>query len=361
MDVLNACKLSHDSNSPGQLPATYVDNFHSKKEISRMPYRCLGNTGLVVSALSFGASSLGSVFRSTIEDESVEIVKKAIRSGINYVDTAPWYGQRKSETILGKALKDIPRSSYYIATKVGRYEKDVTKMFDFSTDKTFWSVNQSLNLLGLEYIDVIQIHDIEFAPSLDIILQETLPALQKLKEEGKVKYIGITGYPLEPIKSVIEQSSIKIDVVLSYCRATMNDNILKEWLPYFQSRQVGVVNASPIGMGLLSSRGPPEWHPAPEKIKQTCTLAAAYCQERGVDISRLGLRFSLDQVDIPTTLVSTASLENLSKNLESVYTPLSDLETKVTQEVMERFFQPLNNAHWEGIELSKYQAQLSQN
>ncbi|KAH9523057.1 hypothetical protein Btru_065635, partial [Bulinus truncatus] len=330
-----------------RLPATYVEDFHIKDEIARMPYRSLGNTGLVVSALSLGASSLGSVFRSTAEDECVQLVRRALQSGINYVDTAPWYGQRKSETLLGKAFKDIPRSSFYVATKVGRYEKNVDRMFDFTADKTLWSVEQSLSLLGLDYIDVIQVHDIEFAPNLDIIINETLPALQKLKEAGKVKFIGITGYPLDIMKSVIEKSTVKIDVILSYCRATMNDNILKDWLPYFKRKQIGVINASPIGMGLLSNRGPPDWHPAQQNIKNHCAMAAAFCQEKNVDISRLALKFSLNQEEIPTTLVSTASLENLMKNLNAVYTPLTELETLVFEEALEKFFRPLNNAHWE--------------
>lgn len=84
-------------------------------------------------------------------------MQEALRKGINYIDTAPWYGQGKSEELLGKALKDVPRSAYYIGTKVGRYELDVENMFDFSAKKTRESVEKSLKLLGISTIDVIQV------------------------------------------------------------------------------------------------------------------------------------------------------------------------------------------------------------
>ncbi|KAL8622647.1 hypothetical protein ACOMHN_009281 [Nucella lapillus] len=121
-----------------------------------MLYRPLGATGLHVSILSLGASSQGSVFRQTDDSESAQVVREALKSGINYIDTAPWYGHGKSETVLGKALQDIPRSCYYIATKVGRYEPEVDKMFDFSAQRTLSSIDESLARLGLDYIDVIQ-------------------------------------------------------------------------------------------------------------------------------------------------------------------------------------------------------------
>ncbi|RUS76704.1 hypothetical protein EGW08_015531 [Elysia chlorotica] len=335
-------------------PATFVEGFHNEDHVRLMPYRPLGETGMLVSALSFGASSLGSVFRTTDISESVEVVKTCLQEGINYIDTAPWYGQGKSETVLGKVLPTVPRSSFYISTKVGRYDLDPTKKFDFSAERTLKSVDESLQRLGLDYVDVIQIHDMEFAPSLDIILNETLPALQKVKNSGKARFIGITGYPLNNFKEVLERSTVKIDTVLTYCRASMNDFALKDWLPYFKAKGVGVVNASPISMGLLSNRGPPEWHPATKHIKDACAQAAAYCQERDVDISRLGLRFSLEEEEIPTTLVSTASRVNLLKNLQSVYTPLDDKEKQVLKEVMTKYMEPLNNAHWEGVEVADY-------
>lgn len=155
-----------------------------------MQYRKLGNTDMVVSHLGFGASSLGSVFRSTDDEESMKVVDLVVKSGVNYIDTAPWYGQGKSEQVLGKALRGIPRSSYYLATKVGRYDKEVSAMFDFSYGRIVRSIDESLERLGLPYVDLIQAHDIEYASSPDIIINETLPALQAIKDAGKARYIG---------------------------------------------------------------------------------------------------------------------------------------------------------------------------
>ncbi|CAH3179617.1 unnamed protein product [Porites lobata] len=342
------------------LPATYVEGFHDLEAVKKMKYQPLGRTGMDVSKLSFGASSLGSVFRETNELESIKVVHHAIKSGINYIDVAPWYGHGKAETVLGKALKDVPRHAYYIATKVCRYEPEVQKMFDFSAERTLQSVDESLRRLGLDYIDVIQVHDMEFAPSLDIVINETLPALQKLKDSGKVKFIGITGYPLENFRTVLEKSAIHIDTVLTYCRCTMHDTGLLDYMQFFEEHGVGVVNASPISMGLLSSRGPPAWHPASETLRSKCKEAAEFCQAENVDISKLALYFTLDVNNIPTTLVSTASIGNLQKNIDAVSQKLTDPERTLLEYIMDFFFRTSGNLSWEGVEVRKYWQKMKQ-
>ncbi|KAL4222889.1 hypothetical protein ACF0H5_018929 [Mactra antiquata] len=334
--------------------ATYVSGFHNNDDVKKMTYNPLGKTGMNVSALSLGASSFGSVFHETSDAECHKVLELAIKSGVNLIDTAPWYGHGKSETVLGQGLKEIPRSSYYITTKVGRYLPNVTEMFDFRAERVIRSVDESLQRLGLEYVDVIQVHDMEFAPNLDMIINETLPALQKVKDAGKAKFIGITGYPLENFRTILDKSQVKVDTVLTYCRGCMNDNSLQEYVPYFKEKGIGIINASAIGMGLLSNRGTAAWHPAHQNIKDKCKEAANYCQERGVDISRLALHFTVNQPDVPTTLVSTSSVVNMQKNLDSMSTPLSEVEHTVLQDVMDKFMLPLNNQHWEGVEVKAY-------
>ncbi|XP_045167400.1 uncharacterized protein LOC123530713 [Mercenaria mercenaria] len=339
---------------------THVSGFHDDAAVAKMTYHQLGNTGMSVSALSLGASSFGSVFRDTDDAESLQVLELAVRSGINLIDTAPWYGHGKSETVLGKGLANIPRSSYYLTTKVGRYLPNPSEMFDFRAERVIRSVDESLQRLGLEYVDVIQVHDMEFAPSLDVIINETLPALQKVKEAGKAKFIGITGYPLENFKTVLTRSQVKIDTILTYCRGCMNDNALQGYMPFFKEQGVGVINASAISMGLLSNRGAPAWHPAQQNIKDVCKNAASYCQERDVDISRLALKFTVSQPGIATTLVSTASLANMRKNLDSMATPLTPKEQTVLEEVMDKYMKPLDNQNWEGIEVSRYWEQINE-
>lgn len=137
----------------------------------------------------------------------------------------------------------------------------------------------------------------------------------------------------------------------------MNDSsFATEWLPWLQGEKLGVIGAAAISMGLLSSRGPPDWHPAHKHIREACSDAAKYCTEQGVDISSLAMWYGLhSRTDIPTTLISTASLARMKKNLESVYVAtLTEKEQKVYDHVMATWMTPLNNATWEGIEVARY-------
>jgi len=339
----------------GILPETFIKGFHNEEDVKKMVYRPLGNLGKQVSIISFGASSLGSVFRKTDDGESIQVVLKAVKSGINLIDTAPWYGFGKSETVLGKALKKIPRKAYYLNTKVGRYLSDPMKMFDFTAKRVLASIDESLERLGVEYIDSIQIHDPEFCPNIDIILQETLPALEIARKAGKVRWIGITGYPLEMQKYLIEKSKVKIDTALVYCHYSMNDTTLLNYLDFFIKADVALINASPLSMGLLTLRGPPIWHPATAVIREVCIEATKHATNRGMDISRLALKFSLENEDIPTTLISTASLKRLVDNFKTVYDELSEEENEESAYLMNTVFAQLKGKElWEDIEIEKY-------
>eukprot|EP01062_Namystynia_karyoxenos_P075155 TRINITY_DN72354_c0_g1_i1.p1 TRINITY_DN72354_c0_g1~~TRINITY_DN72354_c0_g1_i1.p1 ORF type:complete len:398 (+),score=129.13 TRINITY_DN72354_c0_g1_i1:78-1196(+) len=346
-----------------RLPSTYVEGFHDLEAVRKMLYRPLGGrTGLDVSILGFGASSIGGCFRDdTKREECIEVVRHALRSGVNWIDTAAWYGFGKSEEILGEALKGVPRKAFYIATKCCRYKPEVLQMFDWSKERTLQSVDESLKRLGLDYVDVMQVHDPEYAPSPEVIVQQVIPALAQAKAAGKVKMIGMTGYPLSIHKEVVAANKAAgghpVDTCLSYCHYSMNDSTLvTDWLPWLKEEQLGLINASPISMGLLSDRGPPAWHPAPENVKAACAAAAAHCRKKGVDISRLAMWYSLhSRTDIPTTLVSTASIANLQKNIDSVgYTELGPLEREVLAEIMKEHMEPLNNQTWEGVEVGQW-------
>ncbi len=301
-----------------------------------MNYRALGNTGLEVSALSFGASSLGSVFRDIDEAEGIRTVHAAIDLGINLIDVSPYYGLTKAETVLGKALRSLPRDRYIVATKVGRYGDDD---FDFSAARVTASVDESLARLGSDHIDIIQCHDIEFG-SLAQVVEETLPALRRLQEQGKVRHVGVTGLPLGIFTYVLDRTPL--DTILSYCHYELNDTSLADMLPYLQAKGVGIINASPLGMGLLTERGTPTWHPAPDEVKAACAQAAAYCRAQGVDIARLAIQFSVANPDIPTTLVGTASPANLEKNVRWSEDPM---DLGLLAEV-QAILAPIHNRTW---------------
>lgn len=276
-----------------------------------MEYRSLGNTGLDVSVLSLGAASLGSVYREIDESEGLRTVEVALDLGINFIDVSPYYGLTKAETVLGRALAGIRRDRYLLATKTGRYGLKMPD-FDFSPARIRSSLEESLTRLGVDTIDLFQLHDIEFG-SLPSIVEDSIPTMQALKAEGKIRFWGVTGLPLHIFRYVLEHTTP--DTILSYCRYALNDNSLAELLPTLSERGVGVINASPTGMGLLTNRGSPDWHPASDQIKQVCQQAAEYCAQRNLDITQLALQFATQNPAIATTLVGTASVENIENNV----------------------------------------------
>lgn len=153
----------------------------------------LGNTNLKVGNVGLGAGPFGGIYGQKDEQACGDVLHKAIEVGMNYIDTAPWYGQGESEKMLGRFLPSIDRSKFVIATKVARYAKEPSKMFDFSHDRTLQSVDESLARLGIDYVDIIQVHDVEFAPNVEIVLNETLPALEKVKKSWKSKIYWYNG------------------------------------------------------------------------------------------------------------------------------------------------------------------------
>ena len=140
-----------------------------------MQTRLLGQTGLSLPILSFGASSLGAEFRNVTLDEAMKSVHVALECGLNFIDTSPFYGRGMSEVLLGVALKGVPRDSYTLCTKLGRYD---LAHFDFSAKRVAESVDVSLHRLGTDHLDIVLCHDIEFVPMQQIV-DETIPALQK--------------------------------------------------------------------------------------------------------------------------------------------------------------------------------------
>jgi len=301
-----------------------------------MKYRILGKTGLKVSVLGYGASPLGGVFREVTEAEGIRTVHAAIDLGINFIDVSPYYGLTRAESVLGKALKSIPRDKYCLATKVGRYGE---AQFDFSARRATASLEESLTRLNADHVDVIQCHDIEFG-SLDQVVNETLPALRKLQQQGKVRFVGVTGLPLRIFRHVL--ACAELDTILSYCHYTLNDTTLEELIPDLQDKQVGIVNASPLSMGLLSNRGAPDWHPASDEIRAACARAAAFCRERGADIAQLAIQFSTSCPALATTLVGTANPENLKKNVQWIDEPMNQELCAQVSEILK----PIHNQTW---------------
>ena len=278
-----------------------------------------------VSKISFGASSLGAVFHPLKEESGINAVHTALDNGINFIDVSPYYGHLKAETVLGKALKSVDRNLYYLSTKVGRYGKDGKNCWDYSAVKARESVYESMERLNADCIDLINVHDIEFA-DLEQVCYETLPALVELRNEGIVKHIGITNLNLRHFKYVIDHvPQGTVESVLSFCHYTLNDDSLRDYFEFFESHHIGIINASPYSMGLLTEHGAPEWHPAPEALKRVTRKAIDYCKSKGVSIEQLAMSFSTANPRIATTLFSSTNPENVLKSIRYANTPL-DME-----------------------------------
>ena len=271
-----------------------------------------------ISHISFGASSLGSVFRETNLKESCEAVEAAIEGGINFIDVSPYYGHYKAETVLGQALKNIPRDKYYLSTKVGRYGKDGVNTWDYSAKRVTDSVYESMERLGIDFIDLINVHDIEFQAArpggLQLVVDETLPALFELKGKGVVGHVGITDLQLENLKWVAER--VPVESILNFCHYTLNDDALTDYLDFFEAKGIGIINASPLSMGLLSQRGVPAWHPAPKALVAACQKAAEHCNAKNYPIEKLAVQYSVSNPRIASTLFSSANPANVRRNIE---------------------------------------------
>ena len=294
-----------------------------------------------------------------------------LKRGINLLDTAPWYGHGVSEIVVGYALDTIlendcdqvvdsaltkhqqrlrtgslPRCHLIVNTKVGRYEYEPLRQFDFSYDTTMNSVQRSLERMNCSYIDVIQLHDPEFAPSTSILKEETIPALIECRKRGWAKAIGLTGYPLEVQHQILVDcqgelfdGEVIFDQSLVYCHNNLHDmslyrdacfpptindkverngtdgsrknNNLISFTQFCQQSNIHLMAAAPLSMGLLTIAGPPKWHPASDSLKKACSNAAILCQSKGIDISTLAVLYSLSQREIGCTLLGMKNVREV--------------------------------------------------
>ena len=306
-----------------------------------MQTRRLGKTDLELPILSFGASSLGAEFRGVTLDEVFASIRVALELGMNFIDTSPFYGRGMSEVLLGVALKEVPRDSYTICTKLGRYD---VGHFDFSARRVAESIDVSLHRLGCGHLDIVLCHDIEFVP-LQQVIEETLPALRKQQQAGKVRYVGISGYPQKIFHEVLKQA--ELDCVLSYNQYTLqNTRFADETIPMLKERQVGVMNGGPFSARLLTNSKLPVWFRDPVEVQAAARNAAQHCESNGVDIAQLALQFCLLNEDITTTVAGSANPNNIRKWAQWASQPL---DQQLLNEVL-GILKPIHNVgHREGL------------
>ena len=306
-----------------------------------MQTRPLGKTGLELPVLSFGASSLGQEFRSVQLDEALQSVRVALDCGLNFIDTSPFYGRGMSEVLLGIALRGVPRDSYTLCTKLGRYDLG---HFDFSAKRVAESVDVSLHRLGTDHLDIILCHDIEFVPMQQIV-DVTIPTLRKIQQSGKVRFIGFSGYPQKIFKFICDQTDV--DCVLSYNQYTLqNTRFADESIPYLKAKGVGIMNAGPFSARLLTNAPIPAWLKEPESVKAAARQAADLCASRGSDIAKLAVQFSCANLDIATTVAGSANPRNIRNWAEWLSEPI---DQQLLADVQAIFAPVKNLGHKEGL------------
>lgn len=326
---------------------------------------------------------------------AVRALRLAFRYGINALDTSPYY--YPSELVLGRALRilapEYPRSSYFLITKCGRYGPEKS-MFDYSPERIRASIQKSLDRLGTTYLDAALLHDAEFVADQPEIAQTTEGAalaaqavgiactgpqrtqeearallgigpddaarirgkgdervleaartLFALKDQGVVRNVGISGYPLGELLRISRLVASHppyrpLDVVLSYSNHTLHSNLLPAWRPLFaappSSEYPGewhppmLINASPFSMGLLSDRGPPAWHPADQKLLDAMQLAHARAKNAAsvTDVPPVTADNVLGYTALAGGLRSAASKDGMPtlvgmSHVEEVHTALS--------------------------------------
>src|ERR1700728_158408 len=311
-----------------------------------MDYNSLGKTGMKVSRLSFGDSSLGGVFHPVDEAQAIQSVHVALECGINYFDVAPAYGATVSETVLGKALRGIPRDRYFLSTKVGKYTKPGSygeDTLDYSRARIRKSIEESAERLGTDYFDLIHIHDIEYQDRkhTEWALTEGYDSVLGLKREGRIGAVSFGIYPVDLWKRIF--TSLDVDAGLVHNHYCLNDTRMLELIPLAEEKQIGIINGSPFASALLTDRGPADWHPASKEDRAIFKSAADFCSKQGSLISKVALQFASQNPSLPTTLFSTANPESVRRNVAWHEEPV---DMQLVAEV-QKLLSPVRDKQWE--------------
>lgn len=298
-----------------------------------MQKRPLGKTGLELSVLGFGASSIGAEFRPIDVPEALRCVNVAMDRGMNYIDTAAYYGRGMSEIMLGRVLPLLSRDSYYVSTKLGRY---APQHFDFSAKRVAESIDISLERMQIDHLDMVFCHDVEFV-DLDQIVNETIPALQKEVAKGKVRFIGVSGYPMKIFHEMLRRSDL--DVVLSYNHYTLQNDMALDLVQPCREAGVGLINAAPFSARLLTDAPLPSWHKATDQVREVAKAAADHCRQRGSDLAKLALQYSAANESFASCVVGSANPERVSGWCDWLEQPLDEALVAEVKEIL----QPIHN------------------
>ena len=284
-----------------------------------IPRRQPEGTDLVLPVIGFGAAPLGEEYGAVGEHEAIKTIHSALEAGINFFDTSPYYGRTVSESRLGMGLAGT-RDDAVISTKAGRYGRHHPEGFDFSRARITASIDESLRRLRTDYVDILLLHDIEFSEA-SVIFDEALPALCDIRDAGKARFVGVSGYPLPVLVEVVQTGAI--DVVLSYCHGDLLDrSISVSLIPVAQAFKCGVLSASPLHMGLLSPSGAPSWHPAGPRRRRAAQAVMDHCDSLGVPVAAAAISYAVGLDGVASVLTGFRSPAEVSQAVSAVSDPV---------------------------------------
>ena len=253
------------------------------------PRRTVGQTGLEVNRVALGCAHIGKFGR----EEAIGIVHKALELGIDFLDTAPFY---KTETYMGEALQGVPRDSYVLATKIGRLpDGQGGFIFDYSRDGVLRSFENSLNALKLDRVDILHIHDPDWADHYDAALREAWPVLDEFRSQGVVRAIGAGMNQWE--MELDFSRAANFDCFLLAGRYTLLEQTAMAALQEWQERGIGVFAAGIFNSGILAT-GDSElarynYELAPSHIRAKARNLEAVCMRHQVPLNAAAVQLSL--------------------------------------------------------------------
>ncbi|RIW33655.1 aldo/keto reductase [Bacillus salacetis] len=291
----------------------------------------LGTSDLLVSRIGLGCMSLGKD-----PEKAKPIIEAALDEGINYFDTADLYDFGENEQIVGKALKSV-RDKVIIATKAGNRWDDVEDGWRWDPSKKYIkeAAKRSLKRLGTEYIDLFQLH----GGTIDDPLDETIEAFEELRQEGLIRFYGISSIRPNVIKRFSESSSI-ISVMMQY---SLLDRRPEEIFPLLEDKEISVVTRGPIAKGLLSDR---MLDKASSKMKEQGYLDYSYNEleevlgniheklTAGRSMNEIALQYILSHNAVSAVVPGASSVEQLRENAQAAKAPpLSSKEMEVLKNI----------------------------
>ena len=287
-------------------------------------------TGVQISRLGLGTAAIGGLYKSVSDQECTETIHACLDAGINFIDTAPHYGKGTSERRIGAALKELPRSSFVISTKIGRLlvpsttdiddffmdaDNTVERKFDYSAHGVRASLESSLERLGLDSVEILFIHDPDANP--DEAIFEAYPELAKMRSEGIIKAIGIGMNQCETPTRVIKETDI--DLVLIAGRYSLLDQgAAKELLPIALERNVDIIAAGVFNSGILANpvKGATfDYVPASDELLARAVRIRDVLESHGVSLTAAAMQFPLQHPAVKSVLIGCRSVAEVESNI----------------------------------------------